>query len=51
MLKQADVDLPLINTDGDKGERGDDEDGFEHINHGPAVENAEGTGITLGFTG
>ncbi len=47
MLKQADADLPLINTDGDK----DDEDGFTHINHGPAVENAEGTGITLMFTG
>lgn len=31
--KEGDTDLPLINTDGDQGERQDDEDGSFHINH------------------
>ena len=31
--REGDTDLPLINTDGDQGERQDDEDGSSHINH------------------
>lgn len=31
--EEGDTDLPLINTDGDQGERQDDEDGSSHINH------------------
>lgn len=33
VVVRGDTDLPLINTDGDQGERQDDEDWSSHINH------------------